>query len=143
MGNKVSLEENLIDLKIVSKQMVRSSKKCEQKEKAAIGRTVLKMDNLKKYYEVAANALFGGGEKKVVKANETLSFEAHESETLAIVGESGCGKSTFAKVLMGLETATDGQILLDNRISNKCPSKSATPRLWAKCRWCSRTLSTR
>ena len=86
-----------------------------QHQKAEVGRSVLKMENLKKYYEVAASALFKGGEKKVVKANETLTFEARESETLAIVGESGCGKSTFAKVLMGLETATEGRILLDNR----------------------------
>ena len=83
-------------------------------EKTPPGRVVLKMDKLKKYYEVAANALFGGGDRKVVKANEELTFEAHESETLAIVGESGCGKSTFAKVLMGLETATEGAIVLDN-----------------------------
>ncbi|MEO1363101.1 MAG: ABC transporter ATP-binding protein [Pseudomonadota bacterium] len=91
------------------------------KEKGKIGDVVLKMDNLKKYYEVAASALFGGGEKKVVKANETLSFEARESETLAIVGESGCGKSTFAKVLMGLETATEGQILLGNKAIEDVP----------------------
>ncbi|ALG90222.1 MULTISPECIES: dipeptide ABC transporter ATP-binding protein [Actibacterium] len=83
--------------------------------KAEVGDVVLKVEDLKKYYEVAANALFGGGNTRVVKANETLSFEARESETLAIVGESGCGKSTLAKVLMGLETATDGTILLDNR----------------------------
>ncbi|MDO8881937.1 MAG: ABC transporter ATP-binding protein [Pseudotabrizicola sp.] len=80
-------------------------------EKLPRGRLVLKMDDLKKYYAVSSGA-FGGGAEKVVKANESLSFEAHENETLAIVGESGCGKSTFAKVLMGLETATSGQIML-------------------------------
>ncbi|WP_071675433.1 dipeptide ABC transporter ATP-binding protein [Nioella nitratireducens] len=84
-------------------------------KKAEIGEVVIKVDNLKKYYEVAASALFSHGETKVVKANESLSFEARESETLAIVGESGCGKSTLAKVLMGLETATDGHVVLDNK----------------------------
>ncbi|UWS09405.1 dipeptide ABC transporter ATP-binding protein [Phaeobacter inhibens] len=87
----------------------------EQKEKPEVGEVVLKIDELRKYYEVSANALFDSGARKVVKANETLSFEARESETLAIVGESGCGKSTFAKVLMGLETATAGAIQLDGR----------------------------
>jgi peptide/nickel transport system ATP-binding protein len=87
----------------------------EQTKKTEPGDVVLRMEDLKKYYEVSANALFGGANKKVVKANETLTFEARESETLAIVGESGCGKSTFAKVLMGLETATEGKIFLDNR----------------------------
>jgi peptide/nickel transport system ATP-binding protein len=93
----------------------------EQKQRGEIGAPVLKIDNLKKYYEVAANKMFGGGGKKVVKANETISFEARESETLAIVGESGCGKSTFAKVLMGLETATEGDILLDNKAIQDTP----------------------
>ncbi len=93
----------------------------DQSEATEPGDVILKIDNLKKYYEVAANALFGGAEKKVVKANETLSFEARESETLAIVGESGCGKSTLAKVLMGLETASDGQILLDNAAIEAVP----------------------
>ena len=49
-----------------------------------------------------------------------MSFAAHVGETVAIVGESGCGKSTFAKVLMGLETATGGSIVHDgNSIGDK------------------------
>ncbi len=83
------------------------------KEALEIGKRVLNVDNMKKYYEVkdtSLMALISGKSVRHVKANEELNFTAHESETVAIVGESGCGKSTFAKVLMGLETATDGEI---------------------------------
>ncbi len=87
-----------------------------RKENAPVkpGAPVLKIEDLKKYYRVAANEVFGGGEGRVVKANEAISFEARESETVAIVGESGCGKSTLAKVLLGLETASSGKVTLGN-----------------------------
>jgi len=84
-------------------------------EKIEPGNSILKIDDLKKYYDVAANAIFGGGERRTVKANESITFDAREAETVAIVGESGCGKSTLAKVLLGLETATSGSIKLDDR----------------------------
>jgi peptide/nickel transport system ATP-binding protein len=83
-------------------------------EPTPFGDVVLSVDGLKKYYQVGASALFGG-DTRVVKANESVSFEAREAETLAIVGESGCGKSTLAKVLLGLETATEGTISLRNQ----------------------------
>jgi peptide/nickel transport system ATP-binding protein len=78
------------------------------------GDVVLKVDDLSKHYAIERSAVFFAGETKTVKANEHLSFSAREAETVAIVGESGCGKSTFAKVLMGLETATDGNVMLGN-----------------------------
>ncbi len=79
------------------------------------GDIVLRVEGLKKYYQVASNEIFGGGERRTVKANESVSLEAREAETLAIVGESGCGKSTLAKILLGLETLTDGKATLQNR----------------------------
>ena len=99
----------------------------EDKVRTKIGAPVLSVDNLRKYYEVSANALFSSAEKRVVKANESISFQAHEAETLAIVGESGCGKSTLAKVLLGLETASDGSILMnDQSIENTPISERST-----------------
>lgn len=79
----------------------------------AFGETVLEVDGLQKYYTVrdtSLRAFVTGKTVRYVKANEDLSFKARKGETVAIVGESGCGKSTVARVLMGLETATGGEV---------------------------------
>jgi peptide/nickel transport system ATP-binding protein len=88
----------------------------EAKVAMELGKQVLEVNQMKKYYEVRDNslrALISGERIRYVKANEELNFSAREGETVAIVGESGCGKSTFAKVLMGLEKGTDGEVRHD------------------------------
>ena len=97
---------------------------------AETGPVVLRVDKMKKYYEIQDSSLMAmikGSSVKTVKANEQLDFVAHEAETVAIVGESGCGKSTFAKVLMGLETATDGEVVLDNQDLGQVPVQDRKP----------------
>ncbi|HEX6101801.1 MAG TPA: ABC transporter ATP-binding protein, partial [Alphaproteobacteria bacterium] len=88
-------------------------------ESVKVGAPVLTVDKLKKYYGVSGSIL-GPALARPVKANEAVSFEAREAEIVAIVGESGCGKSTLAKILIGLETATDGGARLkDQEIARK------------------------
>ncbi|MGF7161155.1 peptide/nickel transport system ATP-binding protein [Rhodoligotrophos appendicifer] len=97
-----------------------------------IGDTVLEVQNMTKHYEIRDNslrALLTGRRKRYVKANERISFEAREAETVAIVGESGCGKTTFAKVLMGLEEATSGRILLHGKDIANLPVEKRSPKL--------------
>jgi peptide/nickel transport system ATP-binding protein len=95
----------------------------EANEPITMGDEVLAVDHMQKYYEIhdsSLAALIKGEKVKHVKANEDLNFSARIGETVAIVGESGCGKSTFAKVLMGLETATNGSIVhAGNEIGDK------------------------
>lgn len=100
----------------------------EPDEPIEVGDVVLNVDHLKKYYDVSSG-MFGGGSTQVVKANEELTFDACEAETVAIVGESGCGKSTFAKVLMGLETATDGTVTLGNLDIAHLPVEKRGPKI--------------
>ncbi len=97
-----------------------SARKGERLEPVRIGADILAVDRLKKHYRVAASALFGNREARTVKAVEDVSFAAREAEVLAIVGESGCGKSTLAKVLLGLETASEGLVVFgDEAIQNR------------------------
>ena len=87
------------------------------------GEVVLDINRMQKYYPVydrSLAAVVSGGSVRYVKANEELSFQARKKQTVAIVGESGCGKSTFAKVLMGLEIATDGTLVFNGEeLSNR------------------------
>ncbi len=82
---------------------------------------VVDMDKFFEVREISLSAILSGKAKRYVKANEGVSFNALRGQTVAIVGESGCGKSTFAKVLTGLETATKGEIWLNGHDIAKVP----------------------
>ncbi len=97
----------------------------------ALGDKVLEVHGLQKYYEVhdrSLAALVSGRRVKLVKANDALEFDARRGETVAIVGESGCGKSTFAKVLMGLECSTGGALRHEGEDIGATPVQARTPK---------------
>lgn len=68
---------------------------------------LLKVDNLKKYFPKRKSPL---NKTTHVKAVDDISFQIYEGETLGIVGESGCGKSTTGRLIMRLLEPTDGSI---------------------------------
>ncbi|MGB9679117.1 MAG: ABC transporter ATP-binding protein [Thermoanaerobacteraceae bacterium] len=67
-------------------------------------KVLLEVKNLKKYFNVS------GG---ILKAVDDVSFKIKKGETLGLVGESGCGKSTTGRTVIGLYEATGGQIIFD------------------------------
>jgi peptide/nickel transport system ATP-binding protein len=76
-------------------------------------RELLSFDHLKVYYPQESNSvvsLFGMGEKKYVKAVDDVSVRVAKGRTLGVVGESGCGKSSLVKGLIGLEPVTGGEV---------------------------------
>ena len=76
-------------------------------------REIIALKNVDKHYPIhdrSLKSLISAKGTKWVKANQNISCQVNQGETVAIVGESGCGKSTLAKVIIGLETATDGEI---------------------------------
>jgi peptide/nickel transport system ATP-binding protein len=76
---------------------------------------VLDASGVKKYFPVARVRLWDllRGRRPMVRAVDDISLRVSQSFTLGIVGESGCGKTTFARCVAGLEKATAGEILLE------------------------------
>lgn len=69
---------------------------------------ILEVKNLKKYFPINSGKLFG--EKTYLKAVNDVTFSIEKGKTLGLIGESGCGKSTIGKAVMGLSKATSGSI---------------------------------
>jgi peptide/nickel transport system ATP-binding protein len=77
------------------------------------GGPILKVTDLKKYYPIR-KGMFGGNTDSV-KAVDGISFEVYPGETIGLVGESGCGKTTLGKLLIRLLDPTEGEINFNGR----------------------------
>src|SRR5512139_3273272 len=71
---------------------------------------LLTIRDLHVWYELRR---FGFGHAGYVKAVDGVSFELQEGETVAVVGESGCGKSSLMKTILGLNIPTSGEVIFD------------------------------
>lgn len=74
-------------------------------------KVLFKIRNLKKYFPLKKKGLFNKGPGAYVHANESISIDIYEGETLGLVGESGCGKSTFGRTLLQIYDQTEGTTL--------------------------------
>jgi len=80
---------------------------------ASAEQPVFRITNLKRHFDVSPpllNRLLERKGRQIVKAVDGVDFEIYRGETFSLVGESGCGKSTIAKLVVGLNATTEGSI---------------------------------
>jgi peptide/nickel transport system ATP-binding protein len=87
------------------------------------GMSLLEVRDLKKHYPLSGDlAAHFGGTRRYVHAVDGVSFQIEKGETLSLVGESGCGKSTVGRAILRFIDITAGEVILDGkRIDNMRP----------------------
>ena len=85
---------------------------------------LLAVRDLKVYYPIKVRSRGIFSQKKLVRAVDGISFDVYEGETLGIVGESGCGKSTTGKTIVRLNRPTAGSVTYDGMDLFSCPPQA-------------------
>ena len=111
---KIDESGNIIDNNVsvddFTKKLVVSDKKRKEKQKKLFAKEpVLRLQNLKTYFPIR-NGFFGGI-SNYVKAVNDVTFDVYPGETLGLVGESGCGKTTIGRTILRLEEPTEGSMI--------------------------------
>ncbi|MDE0892511.1 MAG: dipeptide/oligopeptide/nickel ABC transporter ATP-binding protein, partial [Planctomycetota bacterium] len=75
---------------------------------------LLEITDLKKHFPVGNRGIFKDG-RRILRAVDGVSFNLERGQTLGLVGESGCGKSTTARTIIGLHPATSGSVKLEGK----------------------------
>ena len=102
--------DNNISVKEFTKKLVISESERKAKQKILFEKEpVLKLKNLKTYFPIR-NGFFGGV-SSYVKAVNDVTFDVFPGETLGLVGESGCGKTTIGRTILRLEEPTEGSMI--------------------------------
>jgi len=93
----------------------------ETSDMNTISTPVLEVQDLSKYFDISSpwlKRVLTGQPKMVLKAVDGVSFKIQRGETFGLVGESGCGKSTVARMVVGLYHPTEGEIFFEGRKMN-------------------------
>ena len=108
---------------------------------AGSARSILQIEDLAVSFTGRLGLVAGlrGVEATHARAVDGVSFELREGEVLALAGESGCGKTTTARAIMGLIKPEAGRILyMGTPLGKRAPASTG-----ARSRWCSRTRPAR
>src|SRR5262244_1573754 len=89
---------------------------------------LLQVKDLKKHFPLRGGlSAFAHGRRRWVYAVDGVSFHIDKAETLALVGESGCGKSTVGRAILRLFDLTSGQVMLDGQRIDDMPAETLRP----------------
>jgi peptide/nickel transport system ATP-binding protein len=97
----------------INAQVISKAETDARRERLLTGKTLLEVKNLKTWFPSKKN--FFGKTTDWVKAVDDVSFNVQEGETLGLVGESGCGKTTLGRTILRLAPAEAGEILFEGK----------------------------